>query len=167
MKLDRELQLEILNYLAANFDEPFPENVFDLEDQFGPTTAFQLLYLHGLELIEGRKEMIPEKDAEGEFAGHRSVGNVRITPKGIDLLQQDGGLSTILRKVTFKLDEDQFKDILDLAVDQSTIPAEQKTAIKKVLETAEETTITTFITKGIESLIKSTPDLLTLFAKAI
>lgn len=158
MILNRELQKEILLFLrnrAPRFTSPKTIN-----EHFGETAKDQIFYLAGHDLVALERARHDPKHGYG-FA------SAVITSKGADFIEQDGGLSAILDKVTFKLDEEQFNDILALAVDQSTIPLDQKPALKKALETAGHSTITTLITKGIDSIATSAPDILKLLAKAI
>ena len=167
MRLDRQLQKEILHHLAEDYEGAFSFSVQDLEDFFGSEVTTQLLYLHGHKLISGEETLIPFPGTVGVFRGYRSIDNVRITEKGLDFIQQDGGLSAILEKVTFKLDDEQFSDILELAVEQSSIPVEQKPALTRALKSAGHSTITTLFSKGIDSLASNSPEILNLIAKAI
>ncbi len=114
MKLDRELQLELLKKLADSY--PDTRDVQRWETEF-PGAISNLAYLseHGLcdlKTIAVSSVNVPFK--------------ARITAKGMDFLADDGGLSAILGVVTIRLHDDTIKAIIEARIMQSDLPEPAK-----------------------------------------
>ena len=114
MKLDRELQLELLKKLADSY--PDTRDVQRWESEF-PGAMSNLAYLseHGLcdlKTIAVSSVNVPFK--------------ARITAKGMDFLADDGGLSAILGVLTIKLHDDTIKAIIETRIMQSDLPEPAK-----------------------------------------
>ncbi|BBF84896.1 hypothetical protein DLM_1272 [Aquitalea magnusonii] len=113
MKLDRELQREILNALAR----AYPEDV----DQYWIFNNLNAEWHDKVELFESNIQYLIEH-ALVEPKNHR----YKATAKGMDFLQQDGGLSAILGTVTVKLHADTIRDLLEIRIMESQLPAPEK-----------------------------------------
>lgn len=114
MKLDRELQLELLKKLADSYPET--RDIQRWESEF-PGAISNLAYLseHGLcdlRTIAVSSVNVPFK--------------ARITAKGMDFLADDGGLSAILGVVTIRLHDDTIKAIIETRIMQSDLPEPAK-----------------------------------------
>lgn len=129
MHLDRAFQLHLLQQLAESYPRP----------------AFHLLdYLKDLE-GDDEKRYIANMAYLGEHGlvdpgVHYGLDSVMlseptITARGMDFLADDGGLSAILGTVTVKLHADTIRDLLLAKVEETALPAEEKSAIRKHLST--------------------------------
>lgn len=119
MKLDRALQLRILQVLAASYPEPFFR--FPGKNDLGANSyevISNLFYLHEHKLVSCT--FINDDD------GLDINGSVRITADGLDFLEADGGLSAILGTVTIKFHEDSLKQLIELRLSEAQLPTEEK-----------------------------------------
>jgi len=119
VRLDRALQLRILQVLAANYPEPFYRfpRTKDLGADYFEILS-NLFYLNEHKLVACR--FIHDED------GMDINGSVRITADGLDFLEADGGLSAILGTVTIKFHEDSLKQLIELRLNEAQLPKEEK-----------------------------------------
>ena len=122
MQLNRAMQLEILRCLR----DAYPE-VIEVRTIPGSDDAdFQgnLFYLteHDLVASEAVRDF-PEKE----------IFTAQITAKGLDFLEDDGGLGAILGKITVRFDADNIRSLLENKIIASNLPKEQKnTLVQKI-----------------------------------
>lgn len=129
MKLDRELQLELLKKLADSYPET--TDIQRWESKF-PGANINLAYLGEHGLCELRT--IPALGGNHPFTA-------RITAKGMDFLADDGGLSAILGVVTIRLHDDTIKLLIETKILQSDLPEpEKKRFLDQLRELPAETT---------------------------
>lgn len=117
MFLNRELQLKILKHYA----QAYPGRTFEKWSEFGSDeqkVAANLFYLqeHGLVLIVGQLSSEQSLIYQGG----------KLTAKGMDFLEDDGGLSAILGTVTIKLHDDTIKSLLESKILGSDLPQPEK-----------------------------------------
>ncbi|CUJ00181.1 hypothetical protein [Achromobacter xylosoxidans] len=118
MKLDRAVQKVILDTLASRYpdwmgvDALLSHLDFNLEHQ---NRLANVYYLEGHGLVE----------AKGNPKGTEGQG-LRITAKGLDFLEDDGGIGAILGVVTIKLHDDTIKHLIEAKILASDLPAEEK-----------------------------------------
>jgi hypothetical protein len=77
------------------------------------------MHEHGL--LEAKRLML--------VSGALSLSSVKATARGMDFLQDDGGLSAILGVVTLRLHDETIRDLLLTKVQQSDAPASVKTRL--------------------------------------
>lgn len=143
MKLDRNLQLEILNAL----ERAFPTDM-DSADWHRLVTEYgdenfraNCLYL----------------DAHGLVSWNLGSGGVSlyITHRGLDFLADDGGLSAVLGVVTIKLHDDTIKQLIETKIQASDLPPQEKKRWTDQLRSLPaETTkhlVMKLVDKGLES----------------
>jgi len=121
MKLDRDLQREILQKLADAYPGPTSgawDEIQELTDT--DTLVGNLLYLEAHGLIESGLR----QSASGQHS--ISTGGLKITARGLDFLADDGGLSAILGVVTIRLHDDQIRLLLEARIQGSDAPEEEK-----------------------------------------
>ena len=125
MRLNRELQLEILNALA----EVYPHRAKVLhavktasEDE----VIANLIYLQEHGLLES-----------GLIRGLNSwaYSDSKITAGGMDFIADDGGLSAILGVVTVRLHDDTIKQLIEANIMESDLTPDDK---KKYLDQLKE-----------------------------
>lgn len=90
----------------------------------------------------------------------------RITARGIDFLEDDGGVGAALAVVTVKLHEDTLRQLIEARIQKSDLSEEQKSGILKALREAPGETTKHLITKlvdlGMENAPKALPLIQTL-----
>lgn len=128
MLLDRKLQNEILNQAANHYPSAMvigrkPE-FKDLDSQ---RLTANLLYLE-------ENLLIKPKSFSRSIDGSVTLMGVQITHKGLDFLQDDGGLSAILNVVTIKFEADTLKAILTSKINSADIEDEKKSELMKAVE---------------------------------
>ncbi|MBF0605712.1 MAG: hypothetical protein HQL07_18715 [Nitrospirae bacterium] len=140
MKLDRTMQLEILRQCR----NVYPDVIYLDQNQqnndrnhLGNTTY---LYQHGL--ITGTTH-------NGDGGLLHFFDWIAITEKGLDFLEDDGGLSAILKTVTIKLDPGDLRTLLSSKVEKANLPGDQKKQLLNVIKSLP-----------VEALKKITQDLL-------
>jgi hypothetical protein len=81
-----------------------------------------------------------------------------ITAAGLDFLEDDGGLSSILGVVTVKLHADTIRDLIGAKIETSTMPAEEKSKLRKVLAGLSEAGLRAATTDLVKSGLDHIPD---------
>lgn len=152
-KFDRRLQKELLQILVNLYP-----NRMTSEEYKGVTNLFaddnalisNLLYLEGHDLIES-----------GLRAGVNNysinTAGLKITVKGIDFMQKDGGLSAILNVQTIKFHRDAVVVLEDLVALSGMNDADKEKANSKISELTTEslkTVVQTITTAGLAVLMK-------------
>ena len=80
-----------------------------------PHIHANLIYLQEHQLIDGTL-----------VNGNMEIWNPGITAKGLDFLEDDGGLSAILGAITVKLDPDDLRALIAARIEESDLPTEQR-----------------------------------------
>ncbi|WP_119157447.1 hypothetical protein [Caldimonas tepidiphila] len=124
--MDRALQREILERLAAAYPSQMqPEELtlgLDSEDR---RWIFNATYLHEHGLIDAKSVKF--------LSGQMRVHLAAITARGLDFLQDDGGLSAMLGVVTVRLEAETLRALLEAKVQASGLPPEEKARITTAL----------------------------------
>lgn len=115
MKLDRALQLKILEDLAEHFPKRGDVQQWTREE---PALTANLHYLRQHGLVDGTISQ--------EMSGNKHFITAEITAAGLDFLADDGGLTAILGVVTVKLHDDTIRQMLLAKIDASDLPPEEK-----------------------------------------
>lgn len=132
-KFDRNLQREILKCCI----DAYPNAIRDLGDDYrcdaissSPKDKLiaNLFYLSGHNLIT----INPGKSVIDEDSAYSILDSAEITCRGIDFMQNDGGLSTILNVQTIKFHRDAVVVLEDL-IAISNMNDEQKEKVKSSL----------------------------------
>jgi hypothetical protein len=133
MGIDRSGQLKILETLAEVFpadrDTQRPDD-FGLEAQH---LYFQLAYLeqHSLITCTWSREMSAKKKCI----------RAAITAKGLDFIEEDGGLCAVLGVVTIRIHDDTLKTLIESRILESDISApDKRRMIDQLRELPAETT---------------------------
>lgn len=150
MKLDRALQLEILEFLSDHYAK-MPEQVFpdhEMSPEEDDKYMTNLLYLEEHGLIEAGLQ----QGLDGDWMS----SGAKITAAGLDFLANDGGLTAILGVVTVKLHDETIRELIAARIQDSDLPAEQKTGLLAQLrelrgESIKHLTLK-LLDKGAESL---------------
>lgn len=148
MNIDRSLQRRILEQAKDFYPEMFdPEEV--MRDDFNtPDFAGSLFYLfeHGLITNPGEFNF-------GDFL-HKEIA---ITAKGLDFLEDDGGLSALLNTVTIRLHPDTIRQQLLARIANADGSSEEKSALSETVKTASDEALRTTTQKLVELGIQALP----------
>lgn len=131
-RFNRERQRTILGEAAVIYPE-----WLDCSHGVAGSTAEEahadVRYLAGHDLIEIREAQYLDQTVE-QVA-------IRPTSRGIDFLEDDGGLSAILGVVTIKLHDDTLKSLIEARILQSDLPQpDKKRWLDQLRELPAETT---------------------------
>jgi hypothetical protein len=166
VKIDRAIQLEILQAAAASYPDETDVQVFEhlLESHGTTTMAANLKYLESHGLISG--------GLVGGMGGNYSFGCPEITKDGIDFLADDGGLTAILNVVTIKIHEDSLRALLlQRAESLPDAAPEERSALSEAIRSLPARSIQTVADKliglGVEHLPNATHALHTWITQAI
>ncbi|RUR51400.1 hypothetical protein [Vreelandella populi] len=139
---DREYQRYLLEKLNDEYPDFYPE-MFNPED-LKSRQSINLHYLeeHGLVEIERRrKEYLTHTAPQitARYIKSPITGRAKITAKGRDFLENDGGLSAVLGTVTVRIHADTIRDLVDAKIiESSSIPEEEKPALRAALKSMKE-----------------------------
>lgn len=148
--MDKDLQKQILLILQNSYLDPI--SISELVKEIWPDEAsinvtaekflqnIKYLYDHSL---------ISSKDINSTVPIYALV---EITPKGIDYLEPDGGLSASLGVITVKLHSDTIQQLLAAKIEQSNIPAEDKSRLKTMLGKMGDTALAKLVEKAIDAI---------------
>lgn len=153
MKMDRQLQLEMLRQL----EQVYPESIDGVEDFDVETTDIDIRLANVVYLKE--HGLIKYRDAS-TMDGF-DVHSVRITKDGIDFMAEDGGLSAILNVVVVELHADTIKALIAKQINHADLPPEQKQKYFDQLQQlpAESTKhlVNTLAEEGVKAGLRSGP----------
>jgi hypothetical protein len=147
--ISRSLQRELLLMMRTEYPRTL-HDVPQIEGFDGDAVVANLWYLqeHGLcesGLVQGAD-------------GHFSWSGTTITARGLDFLEEDGGLSAILGVVTIKFHADTLREMLSAKIDEVPIPHEEKSAIKRNLSNLSETALKTVTTDLVQVGLNHIPN---------
>mgnify|MGYP000122219275 CR=1 FL=1 len=119
-KLDRTFQRQLLERLANYYPHSHAGRWQELHEDEA-TVKVNLFYLRDHGLLEAEALIQPE------FGGGFSYRSSRITQRGLDFLEDDGGLSAILGVQVIKLHDDTIRELVALKINQSDLaPADKR-----------------------------------------
>lgn len=150
-KIDRELQLKLMEGLASEYP-----NGYHLRKirKFVPQETSVAKIMANLKYLEWH-ELVTLNVYEC-VDGETLLGSATLTPKGIDYLSANGGLTAELSVVTVKLHADTINQILIAKIQSSDAnPTVKKNLIKKLKElpaNAVEEILLTGFEKGIAAV---------------
>ena len=148
--LDRQLQLQILNRLHDEYPEFVEVNKFlDANDRKIQANLFYLAE-HGL---------IEPGAIREAFGVPRMMTLAKITSRGLDFLEDDGGLGAILRVVTVRFDAENIKTLLEEKILHSNISDEQKKSVIHKLKSFSGEILKSIILKLVEKGIEKPEDI--------
>lgn len=156
--LSRDVQLDILNKLAEAY--PAMESALAMGfEQADRTWVVNAMYLHQQGLIEAEQV---EYLTEGKV-----VIGATINHRGLDFLQEDGGLSAILNVVTVRLEAETLKALIAAKIDASDLPKEEKSKLKAWLQDLKEDGLKEVTKRLLDAALDQGPALLQLAQTAL
>lgn len=157
MKVDRALQRKILEKLYEEHPYQITHQKLPSLHPDDPELVYaNLVYLHGHGLVEVIKPNfnIPISSRDDELL----FSSARITSQGIDFLENDGGLSAILKVVTVKLHEETLTALLQRRIQESDIPPADKSALTKQLESLGDEGAKHLLLKALDAGLAQAPN---------
>lgn len=168
--LDRELQRNILNYLKPHYPEEVSSKI--IAKALFPDYSFSFQPYRDAALAEALGETPQTEDRKFaqieqniyylEQSGlinldiQRTNAYIKldcsINNRGIDFIEDDGGLSAILGVVTIKLHADTIKALIQQKIDNSDVSESEKSALKTALSKIGDAALATLTEKAIEAL---------------
>lgn len=146
--LNRELQRDLLTRLAQRYPEPAsPDELGTNRDDQAWNVNVMYLHEHGLVAASW-------SDLMG--AGRR-VHMAKITARGLDFMDADGGLSAILNTVTVRLEAETLKALLGSKVDQMALPAPEKSRLKQRLQEMGEDALKDIAKRLLDAALDQAP----------
>ena len=148
---DRALQRRLLEELAEHYPTPIhPKCIPDANE-----LARNLRYLeeHGL-VAQSMTQIGPHPISRGTC----------ITAHGLDFLADDGGLSAVLGVVTIKFHEDTLRQMMEMRIEQSDLPAAEKRRWTDALRELPAESIKHLSTKLMDAAFEKAPAGLALLA---
>jgi hypothetical protein len=135
MKIDRSLQKEMLMRLRDKYAEPDTE----LLKHFGDGGTDRLMHVISNTLYLAEHGLV-DSDLFVDEEGYRFT-YAKITAKGCDFLEGDGGLSAILGVVTIRIHDDSVKAMIEGHVIGSDLsPQDKRRYLDQLHELPAETT---------------------------
>ncbi|MEN5297988.1 hypothetical protein ABE530_06485 [Brucella sp. TWI559] len=146
-KLDRRFQREILNFLLVDYP-----NLTDMGELFNSHDNAVSVNVHYLE----EHGLLKADWMVDEDTGRKYPVDGKITARGLDFLQDDGGLGAVLGVITIKIHDDTIKQLLlsKVAEAEGDEGVRQKLMdkIKGLPAAGLQTIATRLIEKGVEQL---------------
>jgi len=158
MPVNRDLMRTILEKLAEIYPGQCEEAVIPGLD--GPDYSATITYLLDHEMIEAiRRNVAGPVEHQVVFP--------KITQKGYDYLQDDGGLDAHFRTITVKFDQDSITMLIENHVLQSSLPQEQKTFLVKAVKNLPVDALKHLVLKLIDQGLAHAPDVLRLIGRYV
>ena len=156
MKLDRESQLNALRALR----EKYPGSVNLSEPTAPDIAAADYTYLEELGLIVSFGTD-PFRTETGDLVWEDI--RLKITAVGLDFLEDDGGISAILRTVTVKIDPDDLRALIAARIEASDLPAEEKSRIAHAIRSLPAQALRDLTTRLVNEAVTRLPGAVQLF----
>lgn len=163
MVLNRALQQEILTQAAHVY--PFGLNTAELLRGVWKGIEINELAREVQYLVE--HGLLAQNALTFTIANTIQFINIQITSRGLDFLQEDGGLSTILNVVTVKFEADTLKALLTSKIDAADIPADEKSELMKAVEGLPADGLRHLMTKVLDKGMDSIPHLMPYLSQAL
>lgn len=160
--MDRNLQQEIL--IRATEDYPFAmsdENLEELCRIFDKKkVARELKYLEESKLLHNEAIIISLDNCI-------SFGVIKITNRGLDFLQSDGGISAILNVVTVRFESDTLTALIAAKINQSDLPEDDKSQLVEAVKELPADGIKHLMTKVLDKGIENIPNLVRIISETL
>ncbi|MCY4480752.1 MAG: hypothetical protein OXB97_12740 [Rhodospirillales bacterium] len=152
MRLDRDLQLGILQLCR----DSYPDRARDEDLPDHPELQANLIYLHEHDLIIGTL-----------INGNVELRRPQITAAGLDFLEDDGGVSAMLRTITVKIDQDNLRALIAARVANSDLPAADKDRLSRAIRSLPAQALRDLTTRLVNDAVNQWPGALQLFQTCV
>lgn len=160
--LNRQEQKELLWHLAEKYPNS-ATGLFDVHDIESPVSV-NLHYLdgHGLVRLGRPRQEAVESGRNIKLwamgVGLDLDGSAKITEKGLDFLQADGGLTAILGVVTVKLHSETLSALEGKILASDELPTEEKTRLLDRLRSLPEEGAKTLVQEMVKAGLSRGPE---------
>jgi hypothetical protein len=110
-----------------------------------PELDLRLLYSHLRYIADHGLVSIIDDEAGFDYC------RVMITEKGLDFIQEDGGLGAILNTVTIRFDIENMRELVQLGVLNANLPEETKGPLQKAIKEAPATALKAAISEMVKT----------------
>lgn len=125
--LDRELQKQLLQAMAERYPaecSPAQLGMNALDRKWAVNAAYMA------------EHKLIKTQSRGALGVVPQIWSATITARGLDFLQDDGGLGAMLGVVTVRFDADTLKAFISDHIDSSPMPDKEKSRVKTWLQSA-------------------------------
>jgi hypothetical protein len=147
--ISRKLQHELLLLMRDQYPSAM-HNIPDFPNIEDRDIFVNLLYLEEHRLCKSGVTIGARGDPQ--FSG------ATINASGLDFLEDDGGLSAALGVVTIKVHADTVRDLLASKIDETAIPAEEKSRLKSAIKGLSETALKSGTTELVQTGLQHIPN---------
>ena len=156
--MDRAYQRALLTTLAQQYPDELDAGQLGA-DSTDRSLSFNVSYLHEHGLVVAKFAQLLGVPPQLVLA--------RATHRGLDFLQDDGGLGAILNVVTVRLDAQQLRALITERVENSALPAEEKSRLKRWLQEAGQEGLKEATTRLVGAALDQAPGALQLLQKLL
>ena len=125
MKIDRAFQKDLLITLRESFPTPVDPTLHRPDGMSDKDFIGNLLYLEAHKLLVG--------PLDRSLTGAVILNTVTATHRGMDFIEDDGGLSAILGTIVIRFEADTLRHLLSDRIHTSDLPDHEKTVLSKAL----------------------------------
>ncbi len=150
MKLNRRLQRQTLERLREAYPERLEIREMEAIRALDPeqfTANLYYLQEHGLIESSIRENLMMPVEAL----------DARITARGLDFLEDDGGLDAILRTVTVRFEADSLRDVFERHLDASNLDQSVKSTLRQKLRSLPAEALQQVVLKMLDSGLAQAP----------
>jgi len=145
VQINRELQKTILLKLR----DIYPlvgeiDKLFEANDQKLQTNLFYLV----------EHDLIESEAVRNVYPMPRQIMTAKITARGLDFLEDDGGLGAFLNVVTIRLEADTLRQLLETKINASDMPEADKQTLLAKLKSFSGDVLKSVIIKLIEKSLE-------------
>lgn len=155
--LDRAFQREILGRLSESYPRSMHPREFDAPSANQLTVNLCYLHEHGLITLVTQRVM----------SGEVHLGMATATARGLDFLQDDGGLSAILGVVTVKLHDDTIRNLLIQRIEATPGDKSTKDLLIKKIKALPADALGKLTIDGLGAALAKAPDVLHLIGNLL
>jgi hypothetical protein len=88
----------------------------------------------------------------------KTIHSAIITAKGLDFLEEDGGLWEAYRVVPIRFEAETLRSLISTKVDKSSLPANEKTKIRHKLNELGSDALKKVVEKGLDAAFHQSAD---------
>ena len=121
-----------------------------------PNSRSNLIYLYEHELIIGTL-----------VNGNVEIRRPQITAVGLDFLEDDGGVSAMLRTITVKIDQDDLRALIAARVADSDLPAAEKDRLSHAIRSLPAHALRDLTTRLVNEAVNQWSGALQLFQTCV
>ncbi|MFH7805463.1 hypothetical protein [Acinetobacter sp. BSP-53] len=160
--MNRNLQQEILIQAAEAYPLAMSdESLEELRRNFGDEKLVrELKYLEESKLLHHESIIIG-------IDNNISFGIIKITNKGLDFIQSDGGISAILNVVTVRFESDTLTALIATRINESDLPEDDRNKLVEAVKELPSDGIKHLMTKVLDKGVENIPNLVRIISDTL